>query len=134
MATATATWARAAFEPLSSPGHNILPVSWAGALSDSGSGLVLLAKIPVTARNVQWIGVQNAGATGQAINASGTVVATGQDATFASSSFVNDGTGPTVLTPPPGTFAPPRDQLPEKPPQPLWSNSQNSMSVPSAPL
>ena len=67
--TATASMPQANIVPVANHGANSIPVNWGpSALSASGSGLVLLAKIPINAKNVQFIGTQAAGATAQVIN------------------------------------------------------------------
>ncbi len=68
MATATLSAAAAKFIPPVNIGLNRIPIYRAGTLSDSGSGYILAAKVPVSARNLRWEGMQNAGAATQVIN------------------------------------------------------------------
>lgn len=53
MTTLTASLAQSTVVPLANHGMNILRGQYTGAISTSASGVVLLAKIPVTAKDIQ---------------------------------------------------------------------------------
>jgi len=65
--TAIAIWARQAYVPPAVTGFNRIPVWFEGELSMSGSGLVLLAKVPEAAYDVQFHGVHVTDDTSQVL-------------------------------------------------------------------